>query len=127
MILTINSTDKIETVIEHLDFEIFKHNLDPTVAKIFLYVMWTSRLDGECIIQPIWTFEVPDFRKYLNFYKMYDLLHSNGGQRRFLAGEDLHQSGNITIHVDNNDIVDTILEIGEKTPEFQNYYTKVKA
>lgn len=121
------TTDKIDRLIEYLKVEITKSRLDPVLGKVFLFALWHSRNDNEVILRPKWTFAVPDFNRYLNFYKKFNLLHWNGSQTKFLPDQDLYQSHELIIEIVNIDSVESILAIGKKIPEFQNYYKKAIA
>lgn len=121
--VTVNSTDKIEKLMGYLQSEISQSRLDDALVKIFLYVMWNSRNDSNNIIRPKWTFAVPDFNKYLNFYKKFSLLHWNGSQTKFLPDDDLYYSKDVIVNINDKDTIDVIIEIGNNIPEFKNYYS----
>lgn len=119
----VNSTDKIEKLMGYLQIEISQSRLDDALAKIFLYAMWNSRNESNIIFRPKWTFAVPEFIKYLNFYKKFNLLHWNGSQTKFLPDDDLYYSNDVMVKIYDKDTIDIIIEMGNNIPEFKNYYS----
>lgn len=120
----IKTTDKIEVLLGYLQNEISKSRLDPIYANMYLYAMWNSRNENEVILRPKWTFAISDFGRYLNFYKKFNLLSWNGSVTKFTANEDLYQSNDITINVEDKDTIKSILDIGKEIQDFQNYYSE---
>ena len=104
-----------------------KIHLNPILANMYLYAMWNSRNENEVILRPKWTFAVEDFNKYLNFYKKFNLLHWNGSTTKFVPDDDLYQSYDVTVNVEDKQTVNYILKITKEISDLQNYFTKTIA
>jgi hypothetical protein len=126
-VVKIYSTDKIEKFLFYLKDEMAKIHLNPILANMYLYAMFNAKNDNNVILRPKWTFAIPEFNKYLNFYKKFNLLHWNGSATKFAPDEDLYQSYDISVNVEDKDTVKYILQIGKEISDFQNYYTKTIA
>jgi hypothetical protein len=126
-VVKIYSTDKIEKFLVYLKDEMAKIHLNPILANMYLYAMLNAKNDNNVILRPKWTFAIPEFNKYLNFYKKFNLLHWNGSATKFVPDEDLYQSYDISVNVEDKDTVKYILQIGKEISDFQNYYTKTIA
>ncbi|WP_405411708.1 hypothetical protein [Maribacter sp. Asnod1-A12] len=127
MIVRANSTDKIERQMDYLETEISKLYLDLSLGKLYLYGLWVSRLNGELVLRPKWTFAVPDYNKYLSFFKTHNLIHWGGGSNKFLLDKDLFQSYKVIVEIKDSDTVESILDLGRRIPEFKNLYSKALA
>ena len=125
--LEVYSTDKIEKLMRYLQSEISRSRLDPILAKIFLLVMWKSRNNNDVILRPKWTFAIPDFNSYLNFYKKFNLLHWNGSVAKFVPDVDLYQSCDIIVNIEDKETIKSIIEIGKEISDFKNFYIETIA